>query len=139
MSMHKTTPGDGRPIAPVMRHKKRLLLIGASLLLLVSPLISCSSTQTKPKPTEAEVRQKLREKGPVPGDVRLEKGIEYVYAHNSKYGFSPDEPEYVWVRKEYYTPGVNEPPVSDAAWEKERKELLERLEKLEAEAKQSGR
>jgi hypothetical protein len=100
------------------------LFAGASLLLLVSILISCSTP--------------VGQKGPVTGDVRLVNGVEYVYAHNPKFGVSPDEPEYVWVRKEYYSPGGNEPPMSNSAWEKERKELLERLEKLEAEVKQSG-
>jgi hypothetical protein len=126
-------------MTPVMRPKKRLLFIGASLLLLVSPLISCSSTPPSKKPTETEMRQKLRQAGPVPGDVRLVNGIEYVYAHNNKYGISPDEPEYIWINKQYYTPGANEPPMSDAAWDKERKALLERLEKLEAEVKQNSR
>jgi len=141
MPMRKGTPCDDRPMTPVMRHKKIPFFAGASLLLLASLLISCSMPIGQKGPADAaktEKGEKLRQAGPVPGDVRLENGVEYVYAHNSKFGYSPDEPEYVWIRKEYYSPGGNEPPMSDSSWEKERKALLERLEKLEAEVKQSG-
>jgi hypothetical protein len=141
MSMHKATPRDDQSMTAFMSLKKIPLLAGASMLLLVSLLISCSTpTGQKGAPGEAKTEkgEKLREAGPVPGDVKLVNGVEYVYGHNFKFGANPDEPEYIWVRKEYYSPGSNEPPISNSAWEKERKELLERLEKLEAEVKQSG-
>jgi hypothetical protein len=142
MSMHKVaTPRDDRPMTAFMSLKKIPLLAGGSMLLLVSLLISCSTSTGQKGPADAaktEKGEKLRQAGPVSGDVRLVNGVEYVYAHNSKFGVTPDEPEYAWVRKEYYSPGANEPPLSNSVWEKERKELLERLEKLEAAVKQSG-
>jgi hypothetical protein len=141
MSMHKGTPCDDRPMTKVMRHKKIPFFAGASLLLLASLLISCSTPAGQKGPANAaktEKGEKLQQAGPIPGDVRIENGVEYVYAHNNRYGITPDEPEYAWIRKEYYAPGGNEPRLSNSAWEKERKELLERLEKLEAEVKQSG-
>jgi hypothetical protein len=141
MSMHKGTPCDDRPMTPVMRHKKIPFFAGASLLLLASLLISCSTPTGQKGPADAaktEKGERLRQAGPIPGDVRFENGVEYIYAHNNRYGITPDEPEHTWIRKEYYSPGGNEPRLSNTAWEKERKELLERLEKLEAEVKQSG-
>ena len=98
MSMHKAaTPRDDRPMTAFMSLKKIPLLAGASMLLLVSLLISCSTPTGQKGPADAaktEKGEKLRQAGPVSGDVRLVNGVEYVYAHNPKFGVSPDEPEY---------------------------------------------
>jgi hypothetical protein len=127
----------------VMRHKKIPLFAGVSLLLLVSLLMSCSTPTGQKAPAAAaktEKAEKIRQAGPAPGDVRLENGIEYVYGRNPKFGMGPDEPEHIWLRKEDYSPGRTGSGYvrTDPAAEKERKELLERLEKLEAEVKKQN-
>jgi len=138
--MRKGTPRNDRPLTPVMGHAIPLFA-GASLLLLASLLISCSTPAGREGAANAaktEKAEKLRQAGPAAGDVRLVNGVEYVYARNWKFGSTPDEPEYVWVPREYYSPGDQKPPAPNTAWEKERKDLLERLKKLEAEVGQSG-
>ncbi len=143
MSTHKAVPRDGAPGSPVMGHKAIALFVGVLMLLLVLPLTSCSTPAGQKGPADAAKTgsgEKVRQADPAPGDVRLVNGIEYIYGRNSKFGISPDEPEYVWISRENYSPGRNGGLTSkpDPAWENERKALLERLEKLEAEVKKSG-
>ncbi len=139
--MRSTTPCEGRPRTPAMCHAKGALVAGVLMLLLVSLLISCSTPIGQKGPADAaktEKDDKIGQAGPSEGDVRLENGVEYIYSRNPKFGFSPDEPQHVWMRKEDYSPRRSESVGPDPAWEKERKALLERLEKLEAEFKKQN-
>ena len=74
---------------------------------------------------------------PKPGDVRVVDGVEYIYARNRKFNISPDEPEYQWVPKDQYSPGVFDSVASrmtgqSTADKQERAELQQRMAKLEA-------
>jgi hypothetical protein len=72
------------------------------------------------------------------GDIRVENGIEYMYARNRKFGSSPYEPEYMWVRKDEATPSMFESLAERLATTSDKKEIDElkkRIAKLEAELK----
>ena len=78
---------------------------------------------------------------PKPGDIKLVDGVEYIYAKNRKYQLTPYEPEYEWVRKDQYSPGVFD-SIADkitgsgsAASAKDRADLQSRMAKLEADLK----
>jgi hypothetical protein len=75
-----------------------------------------------------------------PGDIKILDGIEYIYTRNKKYMLTPYEPEYVWIRKDQYVPGLGE-VVSTAlsgSSKKDREELESRLAKLEEDYKKKG-
>ncbi len=76
---------------------------------------------------------------PKPGDVRVVDGVEYIYARNRKFNISPNEPEYQWVPKDQYSPGVFDSVAGRAAGrgaddKQERAELQQRTAHIEAEA-----
>ncbi len=74
-----------------------------------------------------------------PGDIKVIDGVEYIYARNRRYMLTPYEPEYVWVRKDQYSPGLGEGLLSGgAASKKDRDEMEKRLAKLEEELKKKG-
>ena len=111
------------------------------VLLLVLVLVSCSwpfGKKTQNAPAKSEKGELVGESDkPKPGDVRLVDGKEYIYAGNRKFGMSPDEPQYQWVPKDQYSPGVfdavaNRVTGQSAADKKERAELQQRMAKLEA-------
>ena len=72
---------------------------------------------------------------PKPGDVRLVDGVEYIYASNRRFQLTPYEPEYQWVRKDDYSPGIYESVTGkltgSTAAKKERAEMEQRMAKLE--------
>ncbi|MCX7965376.1 MAG: hypothetical protein N2596_01945 [Syntrophorhabdaceae bacterium] len=99
--------------------------------------MSCGSifSKKKDKDTAAkEKTEKLEDTEPKPGDIKVIDGVEYIYARNRKYMLIPNEPEYIWVRKDQYSPGILQSLVS-AAQKKERDELTSRIAKLEEELK----
>ncbi len=112
----------------------KLIVILLSLL-----LISCSSSAKKKGQVDeaqayAEAAQKARQSGPLEGDVRVIDGLEYVYGKNVKYMTTPDEPLYVWVRRDLYSPSLIDTMPARAGRPidaKEQSELEERLAKLE--------
>ncbi len=74
-----------------------------------------------------------------PGDIKVIDGVEYIYARNRRYMVSPYEPEYVWIRKDQYSPGLGEGLLSGgAASKKDRDEMEKRLAKLEEELRKKG-
>jgi hypothetical protein len=118
------------------------------ILLLVFSLASCSmpfkkKTEAPKEPpktttTDPKTGQKLEridEAQAKPGDVKVIDGIEYIYARNKRYMSTPDEPEYAWIRKDLYTPGIGE---AFSGSKKEREELEKRIAKLEADLKKKG-
>ncbi|MGD0228985.1 MAG: hypothetical protein ABSC19_01340 [Syntrophorhabdales bacterium] len=120
----------------------------ALVLLLAALLVSCSllpfgkKTTAKPPTTEkGEVVAQTDQ--PKPGDVRIIDGVEYIYARNRRYQLTPYEPEYEWVRKDQYSPGVfdsisDRMAGGDAAAKKDHAELEKRMTKLEDDLKQKN-
>lgn len=113
------------------------------IILLVCLLASCSlpfgkkSTQA---PVKTEKGAKVEDNKPRPGDIKMVEGIEYIYAKNRRYMMAPHEPEYIWVRKDQYSPGLFETLTdrmtgSGSSSQKDREELEKRMAKLEAELK----
>ena len=75
-----------------------------------------------------------------PGDIKVLDGIEYIYTRNKKYMLTPYEPEYVWVRKDQYVPGIGEMVSTGLSGtsKKDKEELEARLAKLEEDYKKKG-
>jgi hypothetical protein len=117
------------------------------ILVLILALASCSLPFGKKKaaqPPEKSTKGERVDSGsePKPGDIKLVDGIEYIYARNRRYNTLNSEPEYVWYRKDQYSPGLFESVKgslgSSSTDKKERAELEKRLAKLESDAKAKG-
>ncbi len=91
-----------------------------------------SQTKTEQQATRIE------EDVPKPGDIKVIDGVEYIYARNRKFMFTPYEPEYVWIRKDQYSPRLGEDILGRKAATKEQKELEKRLGKLEEDLRKKG-
>ncbi len=80
------------------------------ILLLVCLLVSCSipfgKKKTPATTANTEKGQKIEDNKPKPGDIKMVDGVEYIYAKNRRFAQAPYEPEYVWVRKDQYSPGL---------------------------------
>jgi hypothetical protein len=125
-------------------------------LVIIMLTASCSTFSKKKEDTSAknppaakadkadkktENMEKIDESGPKPGDIKVIDGIEYIYASNRKYMLTPYEPEYVWIRKDQYSPRFGESLLSGAggvAAKKERDEMERRIAKLEEDLKKKG-
>lgn len=116
-------------------------------LLLILFLASCSfwpfsskkssDAETKKTAKAGTVQPKAGE--PKPGDINVVDGIEYIYAKNRRYMTTPYEPEYVWVRKDQYSPGLFDSLRSRAPGPtKEEKEMEARIARLEEDLKKKG-
>lgn len=121
------------------------------LILITLSLVSCSSNpftskkdtgNTTPssagKQTQTQKTARIGEDAPMPGDIKVIDGIEYIYAKNRRYMFTPYEPEYTWIRKDQYTPRMGESLLSGGTSAKEKQELEKRLAKIEEEMKKKG-
>lgn len=73
------------------------------------------------------------EKAPQQGDVKLVDGVEYIYARNLKFNSAPYEPEFEWVRKDHYSPGLSEKLGKESGEKDNLAALRKRIEKLEEE------
>jgi hypothetical protein len=125
---------------PPEKGLSKLVVILASLF-----IVSCSHSSLMNKNVTAESQnkpetaQKARVAEPRPGDTRIIDGVEYVYGKNVRYMVSPSEPEYVWVRKDQYSPdALGSSQARTAMPGKEQKELEERIAQLEQELKTGG-
>jgi len=120
------------------------------VLLIALSVISCSTNPFAKKKTDStgvpgsegkkEQTQKtaqIGEETPKPGDIKILDGVEYIYARNKRWQFTPYEPEYMWIRKDQYSPGWGENLLTRGK-PKEQKELESRLAKLEEEMKKKG-
>ncbi len=126
-------------------HNKSLIF-----LVIIVFIASCSTFSKKKEDTsaknppakadkKAEKIEKVEESNPKPGDIKVIDGVEYIYASNRKFMLTPYEPEYVWIRKDQYTPRMGENLLSGGtANKKEREEMEKRLAKLEEELKKKG-
>ena len=86
-----------------------------------------------------DTTQKQRVGEPKPGDINVVDGVEYIYAKNRRYMSTQSEPEYIWVRKDQYSPGLFDSLRSRSpAPTKEEKEMETRIAKLEEDLKKRG-
>jgi hypothetical protein len=91
------------------------------------------------KQDQAKKTTRIEEEKPKPGDIKVLDGIEYIYARNKRFMISPYEPEYIWIRKDQYTPGMGENLLSrGSSSTKEQQEMEKRLAKIEEEMKKKG-
>jgi hypothetical protein len=99
-----------------------------------------SVQQKKPQePKSVDKGEKVEPGEPKPGDIKIIDGIEYIYAQNRRFMLTPYEPENVWIRKDEYSPGMLESLGRRFSGdEKERKQLEERIAKLEEDLKKKG-
>jgi len=117
-------------------------LVVLVIFLTLSILPSCASTQNQEG--RAAVEKARAEAAPQPkeGDVRTVEGVEYIYGKNVRWLSMPGEPEYVWVRKDQYGPGLlnslNEALSGRDEDKSKIEELKKRLDQLEAEIKRTG-
>ncbi|HUJ88855.1 MAG TPA: hypothetical protein VLX12_01560 [Syntrophorhabdales bacterium] len=117
-----------------------------ALVLMLFLLASCSLWPFGSKKPPAETKQTAKAetitpgKGePKPGDINVVDGIEYIYAKNQRFMTDPWQPEYIWVRKDQYRPGLFESLRSRSpAPTKEEKEMEARIAKLEEDLKKRG-
>lgn len=83
--------------------------------------------------------EKVDQGEPKLGDVKVIDGVEYIYAHNRRYMLTPYEPENLWVRKDEFAPGMFDSiRKSFSGDQKERKQLEDRIAKLEEDLKKKG-
>ena len=122
---------------------RRSALLPAMLLASCSLMLLSCATAEKGKaiatPAGSAVSEKIVAAEPQPGAVRLINGTEYIYARNRRWTPASPESEYLWVRRDQYSPGLFESlKQSSAAEQKELDQLRERIEQLEAELKRKG-
>lgn len=121
------------------------------VVLIALSLVSCASnpfaskkdagasgSATDTKQTQTQKTAKIGEDTPKPGDIKVIDGIEYIYARNRRFMFTPYEPEYIWIRKDQYTPRIGENFLTKGTSTKEQQELEKRLAKIEEEMKKKG-
>lgn len=119
------------------------------ILILALVLASCSSIPFLKKKTDSagktttqaqtDKTARIEDQAPKPGDIKLIDGVEYIYARNRRFMFTPYEPEYVWIRKDEYAPRMGENLLSRGSMgTKERQELEKRMAKLEEEMRKRG-
>lgn len=119
------------------------------VLLISLSLVSCASNpfaskkEAKTTSTSGAKQEqpqsfaRVGEEAPKPGDIKVIDGVEYIYARNRRFMFTPYEPEYVWIRKDQYSPRIGEDLMGRGST-KEQKELEKRLAKMEEEMKKKG-
>ena len=122
---------------------KSLMGIVLTALLLVScnhvPFTNKNGTADSRKTAKTATIQNQQETEPKPGDTRVTDGVEYIYTKNRRYMSQPYEPEYVWVRKDQYSPGLFESLRARAPGPtKEEKEMEARIARLEEDLKKTG-
>jgi hypothetical protein len=118
------------------------------VFLIVLSLLSCSLPFSKKKTEQASQKNTKTAKGelidagsePKPGDIKLVEGVEYIYARNRRYDGVSAEPEYIWYRKDQYSPGLFDSLKGriSRSDKRERTELERRLAKLESDLKEKG-
>ena len=101
-----------------------------------APPPETKKTETAVDKRTGQQMERIDDKAGKPGDIKVIDGIEYIYARNKRYMLTPDEPEYVWVRKDQYSPGLGEALLGGS--KKDREEMEKRIARLEAELKKKG-
>jgi len=121
---------------------RKLIVIALCLFACSSPFTKKKDTGTSTAGSEAKQGQqqnttKMGEEAPKPGDIKVLDGVEYIYARNKRWMFTPYEPEYMWIRKDQYSPAFGENLLTRGK-SQEQKELEGRLAKIEEEMKKKG-
>jgi hypothetical protein len=93
---------------------------------------------SEPKQAQTQKSARIGEDTPKPGDIKVIDSVEYIYARNRRFMFTPYEPEYIWIRKDQYTPGPGENLLTKGPSTKEQQEMEKRLAKIEEEMKKKG-
>jgi hypothetical protein len=110
---------------------------GSIFVLIVTAMVasSCAMRDTTKAPDQIyQGSIQNTEEVPKPGDIKMISGVEYIYARNRRYMTASYEPEYLWIKKDQYSPGLFESLAqSNAQSEKEYKDLKKRIERLEGE------
>jgi hypothetical protein len=120
-----------------------VIVIALSLFSCSSPFAKKNDTGTSTAGSETKQGQtqktaQIGEEAPKPGDIKVLDGVEYIYARNKRWMYTPYEPEYMWIRKDQYAPGWGENLLTRGGKTKEQKELESRLAKIEEEMKKKG-
>jgi len=118
------------------------------IILLASAVVcSCSYMPFGKKKDEAATKNDQKKavniedvKTPNPGDIKVVDGVEYIYARNRRYHYNEQEPEYIWIRKDQFSPGLLESIAqrATAGTKKERDAMEQRIAKLEDELKKKN-
>jgi hypothetical protein len=106
-------------------------------------LVSCTSLHNwafgGPEDEAKEAAKEKRAQGPKEGDRKVVGGVEYVYTKNNRYMSEPNQPMYIWVKKEDYLQSRDDAMRERLAAErKERDELRKRLARLEQEVNEGA-
>ncbi len=111
----------------VWTRRHRFLIWGLIFsLLLALVLASWAPPVQAAQDPKKDKGEEIREADPQPGDIKIMDGIEYIYARNRRFQLTPHEPEYLWLRKDQYSPGIFESVVegnrksarnSNAVWQ----------------------
>jgi hypothetical protein len=89
-------------------------------------------------PDKGEKLESLEAGTAKPGDVKVIDGVEYIYASNRRYMLTMNEPEYVWIRKDQYSPRIGENILTGGPAKKEREDTEKRISKLEQDLRKKG-
>ena len=116
------------------------------IILLVCLLSACSIPFGKKKADDTSAKtekgERIQDNVPKPGDIKVVDGVEYIYAKNRRFAQAPYEPEYVWVRKDQYSPGLYDTitgKLSGGGTNKQEQDKLEkRMAKLEEDLKKQN-
>jgi hypothetical protein len=115
-------------------------LLALSVVLLPLILPSCALVHRQGDGTAA--KEADAERNPRPGDLKMVDGVEYIYGSNRRFPTVPGEPEYVWVRRDQYSPRpfdtLGEALANPSRDRGEMEELERRISRLEEELKGQG-
>jgi hypothetical protein len=105
-------------------------------------LLSCATTgkgSSAGAPGTSAAAERIAAVEPQPGATKMMNGVEYIYARNRRWTPVSGESEYVWIRKDLYSPGLFESlKESSVAEQKEMDDLKKRIERLEEELGKSA-
>jgi hypothetical protein len=118
-------------------------------LLIILPIVfitvACSMPFSSKKAVDTPQKTSNKERAdvgsePKPGDIKIVEGTEYIYAKNKRYLTASYEPEYIWYRKDQYSPGLFDSIKDSFAGDnkKEKEKLEQRLAKLEDDLKKKN-
>jgi hypothetical protein len=116
---------------------------GCAVIIVVAAMVmsSCAFRETTKAPDviyQGNVQK--TEEAPNAGSIKMINGYEYIYAKNRRYLTAYYEPEYVWIRKDLYSPSLFESLAqSHAQSDKEYQDLKKRIDLLEAELNKTNK
>ena len=121
--------------------KFAIIVLAALLVSSCSYIPFTKKKDETPAKTDQKTAVNIEEaKEPTPGDIKVVDGVEYIYARNKHYHETPNDPEYLWIRKDQFSPGIVESIVGKAteSGRKDREAMEQRIAKLEEELKRKG-